>query len=470
MKFNEFGLSNEIQKALSALKYEEVLEVQKQVIPVLLSGKDVLVQSKTGSGKTASYAIPEIEKIDWNENLPQVLVLTPTRELAKQVQNEFKMIGAYKRINAVLLIGQQPIKGQMMALKQKVHIVSGTIGRVLDHIERGTLDVTKIHTCIIDEADECFKLGFLEDLNKILDGLPKCQRALFSATYSDEMKEFVSAYLNHPVDIYMKEEKKYNQNISLHLVHVNQENRIEILFNLINHHKPKQAIIFCNFRESVEKVFDEFYERGYSCCMIHGGLNQDERLENMRDFKKGMFRFLIASDIAARGIDVERISHVYNFECPTTSEELIHRIGRSGRVDRKGDSYTLVLDTQQKYIDRIEEELGTKFIEIRELEESEMSDDLKMGEEIILRDEGLRNDMMKLYIKAGKNKKIRPGDLVGAILQNEKVCVEDIGVIEVLEMVSFVEILNGKGELVLEDLKNRKIKNKHVVVEIAHSK
>lgn len=467
MKFKDLNLNEDILKALEKLEYDEVLPVQQQVIPHMLEYKDVLVQSKTGSGKTASYAIPEIEKIDWDIKTPQVLVLTPTRELAKQVASEFKTIGAYKRINALAIFGQQPIKGQIMALKQRVHVVVGTIGRILDHIERGTIDLSRVQTCIIDEADECFKLGFLEDLEKILNHLPYGNVALFSATLSEEVKRIASTYLHDPIEIKIKESKEYNTNISLNLVHVNKENRMDTLFHLINEHKPTQAIIFCNFKESVDNVFDEFYERGYSCCMIHGGLTQDERLENMRDFKKGMFRFLIASDVAARGIDIAQITHVYNYECPTTGETMIHRIGRSGRVERKGDSYTFILDTQMKYIERIEDELDCTFTVVDEIKEVSMDDILKTSNKIELKDEKINKDIMKLYIKAGKNKKLRAGDIVGAILSNEQVEMKDIGVIEVLEYQSYVEILNGKGNLVLNHLNKRKIKNKDILVEKA---
>ena len=469
MKFNELNLSEEILRALEQYSYEEVLDVQKQVIPHLLEYKDVLVQSKTGSGKTAAYAIPEIEKIDWMLNTPQVLVITPTRELAKQVANEFKTIGAYKRINSLAIFGQQPIKGQITSLKQKVHVVSGTIGRILDHIERQTIDLSKVHTCIIDEADECFNLGFREDLERILDQLPYCNKALFSATLSDEVKEISSRYLKNPVEVKIKEAKEYNTNISLNLVRVTKENRIETLLNLINLHKPTQAIVFCNFKESVEKVFDEFLDRGYSCCMIHGGLTQDERLENMRDFKKGMFRILVASDVVARGIDIAQISHVYNYECPTTSETMVHRIGRSGRVDRKGDSYTFVLDTHFKFIERIEEDLDTKFTEVETVEEMPMDSILKTSQEIELKDEKITKGIFKIFIKAGKNKKIRRGDILGAILSNEKFEMQDIGIIEVLEYQSYVEILNGKGHDVLKHLKNTTIKNKKFTIEKAKS-
>ena len=469
MKFNEFNLSEEILTALQQLSYDQVLPVQELVLPHLLEYKDVFVQSKTGSGKTAAYAIPEIEKIDWLINTPQVLVLTPTRELAKQVAHEFKVIGAFKRINSLAIFGQQPIKGQITALKQKVHVVSGTIGRILDHIERGTIDLSRVHTCIIDEADECFNLGFLDDLKKILDSLPYCNKALFSATLSDEVKAIASDYLKDPVEVKIKESKEYNTNISLNLVRVNKENRLDTLFNLVNMNKPTQAIVFCNFKESVEIVFDEFLDRGYSCCMIHGGLTQDERLENMRDFKKGMFRFLIASDVVARGIDVAQMSHVYNYECPTTSETMVHRIGRSGRVDRKGESYTFVLETHQKYVDRIEEDLDTKFVEYEGIVETEMDDILRTSQEIELKDEKITKNIVKLFIKAGKNKKIRRGDILGAILSNEQFEMKDIGVIEVLEYQSYVEVLNGKADQVLKHLRNTTIKNKKFTIEKAKS-
>ena len=469
VEFKDLNLNEEILKALEELNYSSVLDVQKQVIPNLLEYRDVLVQSKTGSGKTAAYAIPEIEKIDWMINTPQVLVITPTRELAKQVAHEFKTIGAYKRINSLAILGQQPIKGQITALKQKVHVVSGTIGRILDHIERQTIDLSQVHTCIIDEADECFNLGFIDDLKKILNALPYCNKALFSATLSDDVKAIASEYLKNPVEIKIKESKQYNTNISLNLVHVTKENRLETLFNLVNAHKPTQAIIFCNFKESVENVFDEFLDRGYSCCMIHGGLSQDERLENMRDFKKGMFRLLIASDVVARGIDIAQISHVYNYECPTTSETIIHRIGRSGRVDKKGVSTTFVLETHMKYIERIEEDLDTRFVEIERVEETPMDEILTTSQIIELKDEKITKNIFKIFIKAGKNKKIRRGDILGAILSNESFEMKDIGVIEVLEYQSYVEILNGKGERVLNHLKNTTIKNKKFTIEKAKS-
>lgn len=468
MKFNELGLSDELIRAIEKLNYTEVLPVQEKVIPYLLKNKDILVQSKTGSGKTASYAIPEIEKIDWLKNHPQVLVITPTRELAKQVAKDFETLGAYKRINTVCLLGQQPIKRQMSELKQKVHVVCGTIGRILDHIERGTLLLDEIHTCIIDEADECLNLGFKEDLERILSYLPTCTMAMFSATIPNEIKETASQYLYEPKMIKIEQTSGYNSNVKAYLTEVTKENRIDVLFNIINQQLPQQAIVFANFRESVETVFDEFYDRGLSCCMIHGGLEQDERLENMRDFKKGMFRFLIASDVAARGIDISQITHVYNYECPTTGEDFIHRIGRSGRVNNEGCAVTLMLPTQYKYIERIQEETGVSF-EVLEVDETpqELDPILKTSNKVTLKEEVIENEKMKLYIKAGKSKKLRAKDIVGAIMQIPNIAFEDIGVIEVLDNVSYVDILNNKGNYVLQELKKRPIKNKNIPIEKA---
>ena len=296
MKFNECHLSAELLQAIEKLGYDELLPVQEAVIPQLLEDRNVIVQSKTGSGKTACYAIPEIEKLDWLENDPQVLVLVPTRELARQVQNDFKTIGNYKRINACLLIGQQTIKTQIAQLKGKVHVVVGTVGRVLDHIERGTLKLDKVHTCILDEADEMLNLGFIDDMKKILSWLPKGNISLFSATINEKVQEIADEYIPD-AKVVKLDQVKVNENISNSVYYVNKENKDEALLHLLYKELPQQAIIFCNFRESVEHVFDLLDEHGFNCLMIHGGLDQNERNENMRDFKKGEFRIMVASDV-----------------------------------------------------------------------------------------------------------------------------------------------------------------------------
>ena len=467
MKFNECHLSAELLQAIEKLGYDELLPVQEAVIPQLLEDRNVIVQSKTGSGKTACYAIPEIEKLDWLENDPQVLVLVPTRELARQVQNDFKTIGNYKRINACLLIGQQTIKTQIAQLKGKVHVVVGTVGRVLDHIERGTLKLDKVHTCILDEADEMLNLGFIDDMKKILSWLPKGNISLFSATINEKVQEIADEYIPD-AKVVKLDQVKVNENISNSVYYVNKENKDEALLHLLYKELPQQAIIFCNFRESVEHVFDLLDEHGFNCLMIHGGLDQNERNENMRDFKKGEFRIMVASDVVARGIDISKLSHVINYEIPTTAQDYVHRTGRSGRVDMKGKAINLAYENN-KYIKLIQEAMETEFVveDVEDLWKYEFNPILKESERKVLKEEAIQAECTKIYIKAGKDKKIRAADIVGAICDIGGVDFQDIGVIEILDCVSYVEILNNKGKLVLKGLKNKRIKNKKVIIEKA---
>lgn len=467
MKFNECHLSAELLQAIEKLGYDELLPVQEAVIPQLLENRNVIVQSKTGSGKTACYAIPEIEKLDWLENDPQVLVLVPTRELARQVQNDFKTIGNYKRINACLLIGQQTIKTQIAQLKGKVHVVVGTVGRVLDHIERGTLKLDKVHTCILDEADEMLNLGFIDDMKKILSWLPKGNISLFSATINEKVQEIADEYIPD-AKVVKLDQVKVNENISNSVYYVNKENKDEALLHLLYKELPQQAIIFCNFRESVEHVFDLLDEHGFNCLMIHGGLDQNERNENMRDFKKGEFRIMVASDVVARGIDISKLSHVINYEIPTTAQDYVHRTGRSGRVDMKGKAINLAYENN-KYIKLIQEAMETEFVveDVEDLWKYEFNPILKESERKVLKEEAIQAECTKIYIKAGKDKKIRAADIVGAICDIDGVDFQDIGVIEILDCVSYVEILNNKGKLVLKGLKNKRIKNKKVIIEKA---
>lgn len=471
MQFKEFNLSDELLRAIELLNYEEALPVQEKVIPVLLDKRDCLVQSKTGSGKTASYALPEIEKIDWLCNEPQVLVLTPTRELAKQVQTDFKTLGSYKRINAVTLFGKQPFKGQINDLKQKVHVVIGTVGRILDHLERGTLNLDSVHTCILDEADEMLNLGFIEDMKKIMQYLPTpCTMAMFSATMPEAMRVIASEYLNHPEMIHIKDQKDFNMNVTHTYYKVTQATKNETLLKVCYKELPEQAIIFCNLRDTVEKLFNYLCHAQFSCLMIHGGMQQQERLDNMKAFKEKKYRFMVATDVAARGIDVTHVTHVINFDFPTITEDFIHRIGRSGRVERKGKAISLIIKSQEKYLKLVENELDMVFEE----EDYELIEDyrfnkiLATSKAIELKEVKIEKQKTRLFLKAGRDKKLRAGDIVGAITGIEGVEFEDVGIIEILDHQSYVEILNNKGNLVLRELKRTKIKNKVVQVEKAN--
>ena len=261
---------------------------------------------------------------------------------------------------------------------------------------------------------------------------------------------------------------KVNENISNSVYYVNKENKDEALLHLLYKELPQQAIIFCNFRESVEHVFDLLDEHGFNCLMIHGGLDQNERNENMRDFKKGEFRIMVASDVVARGIDISKLSHVINYEIPTTAQDYVHRTGRSGRVDMKGKAINLAYENN-KYIKLIQEAMETEFVveDVEDLWKYEFNPILKESERKVLKEEAIQAECTKIYIKAGKDKKIRAADIVGAICDIDGVDFQDIGVIEILDCVSYVEILNNKGKLVLKGLKNKRIKNKKVIIEKA---
>ena len=470
MQFKELQLSEELLKAIEHLNYAEALPVQEKVIPLLLNNQDVLVQSKTGSGKTASYALPEIEKIDWLCNEPQVLVLTPTRELAKQVQVDFKTLGAYKRINAVTLFGKQPFKPQINDLKQKVHVVIGTVGRILDHLERGTLTLNQVHTCILDEADEMLNLGFIEDMKKIMSYLPKpCTMAMFSATLPEPMKVIAAEYSHNPVEIHIKDQKDFNTNVTHTYFKVTPSTKNETLLKICYRELPEQAIIFCNLRDTVEKLFNYLCHSQFSCLMIHGGMQQKERLANMQDFKEKKYRFMVATDVAARGIDVSHVTHVFNFDFPTISEDFVHRIGRSGRVERKGKAISLIIPSQEKYLRLVENDLDTIFEEepIEIVQDYKMNKILATSKPIELKEARFEKEKMRLFLKAGRDKKIRPGDIVGAITAIEGINFDDVGIIEINDHQSYVEILNNKGNKVLKQLKNLTIKNKIVQVEKA---
>ncbi len=358
-EFNKFKLSDEIMKSIEGLGYTKPSEVQEKTIPEILLNKDVLVKSQTGSGKTAAFAIPLCEKINWEENKPQVLVLSPTRELAVQVCEDFVNIGRFKRIKAVPVFGKQPISEQARVLKQKTHIVVGTPGRILDHIDRGSLDVSKIKYFVIDEADEMLNMGFIGQVEGIIRRIPKKKvTMLFSATIPEEIKELCEKHMDRPVDIWIKNQKLITDNIEHNLYYVDYEKRLQFLNDILICEKPETAVVFGRTKDSVDNLFEYLKSKSYSVGKIHGGLLQKERLEVMDKFRKGEFRILVATDIAARGIDIENITHVVNFELPVEKEAYVHRIGRSGRAGAKGKAISICSKKGDRYLNEIENYIG----------------------------------------------------------------------------------------------------------------
>ena len=478
-RFTDYKLSEEIMNALESLGYEKPTEVQSKVIPLVLEDKDLVAKSHTGSGKTASYGIPICELVDWLENKPQALVLTPTRELAVQVKEDLTNIGRYKRIKATAIYGRQPIAIQKTELKQKTHIVVGTPGRVSDHIERGTLALDKIRYLVIDEADEMLNMGFIEQVRAIINQLPKDRvTLLFSATVPEAVKSLSLKYMKDPIDIEIQTSELATKKIEHFLYNVPEQNKLSLLKDITIVENPDTCIIFCRTKDRVDTLTDELTDLGYSIDKIHGGMEQDDRLEVMNDFKKGEFRYLIATDVAARGIDIENITHVINYDIPLETESYVHRTGRTGRAGLSGKAITLVTPHEDRFLDEIEEYIGFNI----PAKHAPSSDDVARNESSFKekmnkrprikksKSEQLNKQIMKLYFNGGKKKKLRAVDFVGTIAKIDGVDAEDIGIITIQDMVSFVEILNGKGPLVLETMKHTKVKGKLLKVYEANKK
>lgn len=474
--FKSFGLSEEIYNATEKLGFDTPTNVQGEVIPLALKDIDIIVQSQTGSGKTAAFGIPVCEKIDIEENEPQVLILTPTRELAVQVKEDLTNIGRFKRIRVAAVFGKQPITLQTKELKQRVHIVVGTPGRTMDLIERGSLNTNKIKYLILDEADKMLQMGFIEQVEDVIKKIPsKRVTMLFSATMPEKIQGLCSRYMNNPKRIEIASESITAEKVVQEYYEVENDNRVSILNKIIFLENPDSCILFCKTKDSVDVLIKEMSKRGYTCNSLHGGMLQKDRLEIMQSFKRGEFRFLAATDVAARGIDVDNLTHIINYEVPVELDSYVHRIGRTGRAGSNGKAITLVSPNEVRFFGEIQKYIGYQ-IPKKELPEkweiekaravfNETREDIPKPK--LVKGAAFKDEITKIHINAGKKKKIRPGDIVGAVSSVEGIEASDIGIIDIQDSYSYIDILNGKGNLVLEGLKEKTIKGKIVRIQKA---
>ncbi|WP_054939972.1 DEAD/DEAH box helicase [Paenibacillus ihuae] len=476
LQFRDYDLNEEIIKALDVLGYHSPTEVQSKVIPAALKGQDLIVKSQTGSGKTASFGIPVCELVDWAENKPQVLVLTPTRELAAQVKEDITNIGRFKRIKAVALFGKQPFAPQKIELTQKTHVVVGTPGRVFDHIERGTLPLNRIKTLVIDEADEMLSMGFIEQIEKIIQQLPRERvTMLFSATLPEVIKDLCRKYMTQPVDIEIEASGITTASIEHALIEVRQAAKFALLCDLLTVENPDSCIIFCRTQDQVNALFRGMADQELPVDKIHGGMMQDERFEVMNAFKRGQFRYLIATDVAARGIDIENITHVINYDIPMEKESYVHRTGRTARAGKSGKAITLVTPNEHKWVKDIEGYIGFELPMMKAPSEDAVAYakpafEQKLGKQQVRKvgkTEVMNQNIMKLYFNGGKKKKLRAVDFVGTIAKLEGITADDIGIITIQDNVTYVDILNGKGAIVLQAMRDTTVKGKLLKVHIA---
>lgn len=345
MRFNELNLSREVLQAIEEMGFVSPSEVQEGTIPEILDGHDLLAQAQTGTGKTASFGIPMIEKIQDNsyETL-QALVLVPTRELARQVSEELKKLSKHKTFIRVLAIyGGADMGKQLRELKRGASIVVGTPGRIMDHMKRKTLDLSDLKFLVLDEADEMFDMGFRDDMKTIIEKTNDDRQTLFfSATFDNEIKEFSKLYQNNPKKVIIEKKELTAEKIKQYYLELNRNMKTEILNRLILIHKPKKSIIFCNTKRMVENLEEEIAQKGYKVDSLHGDMRQSSRDNVMKKFRKGTIDVLIATDVAARGLDVSDIDIVFNYDLPQQAEYYVHRIGRTTRAGKKGLSFTFV--------------------------------------------------------------------------------------------------------------------------------
>jgi ATP-dependent RNA helicase DeaD len=474
--FEEYQLSEEIRRALTVLKYDTPTEVQQEVIPKALLNQDLVVKSQTGSGKTAAFGIPLCEMVEWEEKKPQALILTPTRELAVQVREDITNIGRFKRIKAMAVYGKEPFTKQKEELKQKTHVVVGTPGRVMDHIERGTLQLDQVKYLIIDEADEMLNMGFIDDVETIINEVPNNRVTMvFSATLPKDVENLCHKYMKNPLNIEIESTGITTDTIEHQLIEVKAEEKLTVLKDVTVVENPDSCIIFCNTKEHVDTVFTELEGSNYACEKLHGGLEQADRFAVMDGFKTGNFRYLVATDVAARGIDVDNVTLVINYDVPMEKESYVHRTGRTGRAGNKGKAITLATQYEGKYLKAIEKYIGFEITKMDPPTQKEVSSrkadfEEKIGGRRVVKNNKtarINQDIMKLHFSGGKKKKIRALDLVGTISNIPGVTSEDIGIITIQDSMSYVDILNGKGSLVLQAMETTTVKGKKLKVSKA---
>lgn len=473
--FQQYQLSTELLETLALLDFKHPTEIQQKVIPLILNGADVIARSQTGTGKTAAFGIPICEQVIWSENYPQALVLEPTRELAAQVQGELFHIGRKKRIKVPALFGGFPIDKQIQTLRQKSHIVVGTPGRVMDHIRRETLKLQEIKYLVIDEADLMLDMGFAQEVIQIIELLPKgTQMMLFSATLADKVTALTNTYMQKAVSVNLEMTTTKIAEIEQTIYEVASEEKYATLLRLLIEINPDSCMIFCATREMVNVLYQKLKRDKVSCGMLHGELEQRERLRVIDYFRDNRYRYLIATDVAARGIDIENISLVVNYDFPTGKETYVHRIGRTGRNGKSGEAISLVCEEEKRMQKMVEDYIGETLPVGSCPEDSELDEKafrIKQKEKRAPRKrkgDALNRQITRLAIGGGKKSKMRAGDVVGALCNLADMSSDDIGIIDIRESLTYVEILNGKGKRVVAELQERPIKGKLRKVRITY--
>ena len=529
MKIENVILNDNIQRALDEMGFEESTQIQQEAIPLILEGKDIVGQSNTGTGKTAAYAIPILEKIDKELRMPQALVLMPTRELAVQVANEVRKIGKYMEgIKTVTVYGGADIKEQINKLKAGAQIIVGTPGRIIDLIDRRVIKLGELRIIVLDEADEMLKMGFREDIELILSKIDHpVQSLLFSATIPNDMKKIIKKFLNSPVSVKVLREGITAKEVKQSYFLVKHSDKVEALARLIDTYTPKLTLVFCNTKRAVDELYDQLINKGYNCDKIHGDIKQSQRLDTLNKFNSGLIEILIATDVAARGLDIKEVELVINYEVPSKEDYYVHRIGRTGRAGKEGASFTLAsakelrkIEDIEKYtkklirkrtiptVDRVNEVKQDKFIRgiVSVIESGELGENRELAGKLMdkgydaetiiaamikklvkfdLSEERDLNDVIierrkrgavklenteRFHVNLGKKQGIRPGDILGAVAGECDIPGSDIGEIELLDNFSFFTASKEHKNRILDRMNRSQIKGMDVIVELSKEK
>ncbi|QUG43190.1 DEAD/DEAH box helicase [Psychrobacillus sp. INOP01] len=353
--FSELNISASTLKSVQRMGFEEATPIQEGTITHAMGGRDVIGQAQTGTGKTAAFGIPMIEKIDTKNPNIQALIIAPTRELAIQVSEELYKLGYDKKVRLLSVYGGQEISRQIRALKNKPQVIVGTPGRILDHINRRTLKLDQVQTLILDEADEMLNMGFIEDINTILESVPADrQTLLFSATMPGPIRKIADRFMKDPVEVKIKSKEMTVENIEQFYVKATEREKFDVLSRILNVHQPELAIIFGRTKRRVDELAHALSIRGYLAEGIHGDLSQAKRMSVLKQFKSNKIDILVATDVAARGLDISGVTHVYNFDIPQDPESYVHRIGRTGRAGKSGIATTFVTPREMGYLRIVE--------------------------------------------------------------------------------------------------------------------
>lgn len=455
--FSSLALRPELLSALQSLDYSAMTPIQASVLPVILDGKDVMAQAKTGSGKTAAFAAGLLHKLDIQTYQTQALVLCPTRELSDQVATEIRRLAsALPNTKVLTLCGGKPMQEQLISLKRDSHVVVGTPGRILKHLEKGSLTLGNIRTLVLDEADRMLDMGFHDDIMSIISKTPVGrQTLLFSATYPEQIQAISTDIQRNALQV-RTDDTHSDEQIQQLFYSVTEAEKREALQTILASRQPESCIIFCNRKQHCQSLANELRDKGYSAKALHGDLEQHERDEAMILFANNSLSILVATDVAARGLDISSLSAVINFDMAHDPETHVHRIGRTGRAGEDGLAINLVLPFEQNRVAVIEDYLGRSF---------------SVDSVPVLAKKGAAPRLpatVTLHINAGKKDKIRPGDIVGALTADQQLTQDQIGKIKVMAKMSYVAVSRDQASNALSILADGKIKGRRFRVRPLH--